>query len=94
MEEFVTDPSVSDTDREEAEKLLADLKESFRPVVVSAPTKPTQPGQQNQPSGPWRPSDGVPGKAAEPQPTKAFAPFQVTIGGPVNVVFSNPGRKA
>jgi hypothetical protein len=31
MEEFVTDPTVSEADREEAEKLLADLKESFGP---------------------------------------------------------------
>jgi hypothetical protein len=36
MEEFVTDPDVTQTERKEAEKLLADLKESFQPTASAA----------------------------------------------------------
>jgi hypothetical protein len=35
MEEFVSNPDVSESDREEAEKLLDDLKESFGPQAAA-----------------------------------------------------------
>lgn len=50
---------------------------------------------QNQATGPWQPSDGTPGQAAEPQPIDRFKSVHVEIGGEVaKVVFNNPGAKA
>jgi hypothetical protein len=51
--------------------------------------------EQPKPTRRWEPSDGTPGKTAEPQPVKPFEPLYLEIGnGSMKVIFNNPGRKA